>query len=745
MGNVEIILNLVDGTGALVTEGSAVFTANSLVISPDDTEEIIPAPISIPLATGSPATVQLAPTDGGQVPAGWAWQVAFPGVPGNLEPFSFALPAGPASFTATHASPAVFTWTPTAALTVLPNGTGVKLSGGSLPAGFTAGTLYYVVGASGRTFQLSATVDGSAIASTGTGSGTLTVSQMYLSAVDHVITPPASASYLPEPAGTPPAGWVPTATGVGQASAWAAPAAGSAGVILVAASNAPARIANAADYLCTGTDDQVTINEAIAALPSGGGTVLLSSGVFQIAAPITITSSNVSLEGQGVGTQLQVPSGSNLNWVIALTGQYTVECKLRRFFIQGSYGDTNGHGIYISTPWGSTDTQHVLEDIYVTNCPGHGVYVPAAADTRVLLFNRVHVKNVKGSGFYFAYPSQTDSVFTDCIADTCGQHGFFCGGANNWFQNCKTFYCGSSGSLYFGFFILGYNQYFESCQAQDNYNHGFYGSNSGDATYGAFGCVFVNCSGDANGQSTPASGLVGNGVQEWQVIGGVWMTRPYETSWQQEYGITWQDAVTGPTGLRASNNNTVIGALFRNNSAGDILDTSSGVNYPLGNVSDSSASPSRLQGKLTVPSLQVTGGAAAGKVLTSDASGNGTWQVPAIPMTRVAGTAIGGYSLTNGTGQMAAWTAPNDGQNHRALIIASLHVTSAQSGGAVEVFADFPDGFNAAPPLFAGGLGVGDHSATTSCVIEPGSTVSVDQISAQTAGAAVLWCEIFGY
>jgi hypothetical protein len=75
------------------------------------------------------------------------------------------------SFTATNASPCVFT----AAGWYFGNGTPVILSGGSLPAGFTAGTQYFVVNVNvgAGTFQLSATSGGAAINSTSTGSGTV--------------------------------------------------------------------------------------------------------------------------------------------------------------------------------------------------------------------------------------------------------------------------------------------------------------------------------------------------------------------------------------------------------------------------------------------------------------------------------------------------------------------------------------------------------------------------------------------
>jgi hypothetical protein len=78
------------------------------------------------------------------------------------------IPAPPTfAFTATHASPCVFT----AAGTAYTAGMIVTLSGTSLPGGFTAGTQYYIVDPSGDTFELSGTSGGTAINSSSTGSG----------------------------------------------------------------------------------------------------------------------------------------------------------------------------------------------------------------------------------------------------------------------------------------------------------------------------------------------------------------------------------------------------------------------------------------------------------------------------------------------------------------------------------------------------------------------------------------------
>jgi hypothetical protein len=72
------------------------------------------------------------------------------------------------SYTATHASPCVFTVT-----TAPANGFATILSG-TVPTGFTAGQLYYVVARTSTTFELSAVPGGTAINSTTTGSGTHT-------------------------------------------------------------------------------------------------------------------------------------------------------------------------------------------------------------------------------------------------------------------------------------------------------------------------------------------------------------------------------------------------------------------------------------------------------------------------------------------------------------------------------------------------------------------------------------------
>lgn len=228
---ISVILDLYDGAGALLTQGTVRLTPSAQLTDPVNNLLVPEAAVWSALNGIQAPSVSILATDNATVtPAGWAWTIAFPGVPGSPATFSFFAPAGPAPFTATDGSPCVFTWTAAGGLTSLPDGTAVELSGLSLPPGFTPGTAYYVTGASGQSFQLAASPGGPALASAGTGSGTFTVTQYYLSSLAPVSAVTAMAAYMPLPSGTPSAGQVPQATGAGEASQWVTPAGGGGGV-----------------------------------------------------------------------------------------------------------------------------------------------------------------------------------------------------------------------------------------------------------------------------------------------------------------------------------------------------------------------------------------------------------------------------------------------------------------------------------------------------------------------------------
>lgn len=213
---VRVVLDLYDGTGAEIGAGQAAWTLTSELIDTIDGMQIVQAPVAAVFRAGSLPAVSLVANDSPNViPSGSQWQVAYTGVPGSPPGVSYPILAAPFSFTATAAAPCVFT----AAGSSYSNGAAVALYGASLPGGFAQEIIYYVTGASGGTFQLAATAGGSPIASTSTGSGTVATAQVLLSSLTPSSVSPATSPFLTV-SGSPEAGQVPVATGVGQQAEW---------------------------------------------------------------------------------------------------------------------------------------------------------------------------------------------------------------------------------------------------------------------------------------------------------------------------------------------------------------------------------------------------------------------------------------------------------------------------------------------------------------------------------------------
>lgn len=177
---VTILLDAYTGAGPIIGQGSAFFSPTALLTDTTDHLTIPQTPVAVSLVPPSGAAaswlpyVSLYSTDSSNLtpfPAGsWKYNCAFQ-FPGAPVPFTFSLVAGATglSYTATNASPCVFT----AAGSAYTAGEAVSLFGSGLPAGFSQATPYYVVSPSGTSFSLAATPGGAAIASTSTGSGTV--------------------------------------------------------------------------------------------------------------------------------------------------------------------------------------------------------------------------------------------------------------------------------------------------------------------------------------------------------------------------------------------------------------------------------------------------------------------------------------------------------------------------------------------------------------------------------------------
>lgn len=105
------------------------------------------------------------------------------------------------------------------------------------------------------------------------------------------------------------------------------------------------------DYLCDGTDDQVEINAAIQALPSGGGEIVILDGTYNITATIAMDKDNVKLSGNGNATVLKRMWNNSVYYegVITIT---TINggCRIENLFIDGNktnYSSSDNNGIRV--------------------------------------------------------------------------------------------------------------------------------------------------------------------------------------------------------------------------------------------------------------------------------------------------------------------------------------------------------------------------------------------------------------
>jgi len=120
---------------------------------------------------------------------------------------------------------------------------------------------------------------------------------------------------------------------------------------------------------------------------------------------------------------------------------------------------------------------------------------------------------------------------------------------------------------------------------------------------------------------------------------------------------------------------------------------------------------------------------------------------PVSGLQKLASTGLNGYNLQNASPvSVISCNIPNDGNLHRFMIFAALHVTSAETGGQITVTYTLPDGTVPSHTLFAAGLGVGDNVPALPYMItvKPGTVISIQQVTALTVGAAIMWAEIWG-
>lgn len=255
---------------------------------------------------------------------------------------------------------------------------------------------------------------------------------------------------------------------------------------LVASSGASVNVRNKADYLCDGTDDQVEIQAAVdACLAAGGGVVKLSSGSFNLSAPITLHPT-VTLWGQHADqifnpNQLTVQSflkpqsnfvgGASIVLLGQTAGGYANKSAEQRIFnltIDGSASAAAVHGIQAS------DYIHgvILRDVAIKQVTGKGIYTftENGAQPFSWTLDRVVVDNSFDVGIHFI--NHSDFTLMDTISIGAGGHNYI-------FSNCP-------------------NSRMIGCRAEWSDGHGIYITGNYGTGQGSGGMLITGTSTDRN-------------------------------------------------------------------------------------------------------------------------------------------------------------------------------------------------------------------------------------------------------
>jgi hypothetical protein len=188
--------------------------------------------------------------------------------------------------------------------------------------------------------------------------------------------------------------------------------------IVIAASDSSAKSKAQADYVCTGTNDHITINAAIATLPTTGnvtipgasevleanqgGNILLLEGSYQIAGAIDVSGrSNVTIEGIGPATVIYNTATDGSHAIQAInTGAPKNRVVVKNLTVVGNA--LSGDGIHLR----EINYQKV-EDVYCLSNGGNGISIigdteAGAAENKIItnvqcLYNKLdglHIESI---------------------------------------------------------------------------------------------------------------------------------------------------------------------------------------------------------------------------------------------------------------------------------------------------------------------------------------------------------------
>jgi len=189
--------------------------------------------------------------------------------------------------------------------------------------------------------------------------------------------------------------------------------------LTVAASNSLAAVIAAANYVCTGTNDDVVINAALAALPATGGMVHLAAGdYYEGNTGILIANTGVTLAGAGreKASVIHVPASFSGAAGIKISNG-GLSCGVRDLYMDFD----NPAGVTAPGIW-TLCNEPQISNVKIENAGGHGFLIDGASANTVYNGRIVNCEAVfAGSGTladgFVATANAQSCLFTDCTVN----------------------------------------------------------------------------------------------------------------------------------------------------------------------------------------------------------------------------------------------------------------------------------------------------------------------------------------
>lgn len=223
-----------------------------------------------------------------------------------------------------------------------------------------------------------------------------------------------------------------------------------------------------ADFICDGTNDELTIQAAIDSL-DGGGTVFLMSGSYKCEGSVNIATDSVSLIGAGFSTVLQRAWDGVYSGVIYVLGN--------RNYVEVAHLRINGNSTTYTTntnsciKFGTDDCRYnKFHDLLLYDSAGYGFLWAGTDYAYVTQLYNIIALFCKSNGFNVDTSANNIRLqYDNCVAYVCGGTGFYGVDHNSaQFSNCKAMFNTGNG------FQVGESSILENCYAAGNGGVGYY-------------------------------------------------------------------------------------------------------------------------------------------------------------------------------------------------------------------------------------------------------------------------------